>query len=81
MAATHPIPGEADLEQAIATLWHEFDDAVALMMLIVDMFDEAQQTGRPINVPGLRKALGGRMRKAIAARDEVLAAVGVDPPA
>jgi hypothetical protein len=65
---------EADpIEQAVATLWHEFDEAVALLMLTVDLFDEAQRTGGQINVPNLRKALGKKIQPAIRARDEALA--------
>jgi ABC-type molybdate transport system ATPase subunit len=68
------------LEQAVATLWREYDAAVSILMLTVDMFDEAQQKGQRINVPNYRRALGKQIRPAIQARDEALAALGIDPP-
>lgn len=68
---------EADLEKAVAVLWDVFDDAIRETMMVVDLFDEAQRTGQVVNVPNLRKAIGRRMRKSIAARDEVLAPFGI----
>ena len=67
----------SELEEAVARLWAEFDQMTTRLMIVVDLLDGAQQAGKRIDFPALRRALGEQVREAIRARDAVLAPFGI----
>lgn len=63
-------------DAARGVVLREHDALVDMVMLTIDLLDDAQ-TGAcpPLNMPNMRKAAGRRLRKSVAARDAALVAL------
>lgn len=60
-------------DAAIATVRHEHDRLMELIMVTIDLLGEVQEGRETVQLPNLRKAAGATLRKSLQARDDALA--------
>jgi hypothetical protein len=72
-----PTDAERDLEQAVATLWAEFDNVVTLCMGLVDLIADKDLLRR-VDPVKLREATAAKLCTSIESRNAVLAPLGID---